>query len=129
MLDEIEDITGYLRAYGNELADKIKQNAEPLFNPGDVWNDRIYKLLKKPYQAQGDAIMGLTKLFQHYNSAIVVGEMGCGKTLIGASVPYIYNNGKPARTLVMCPGHLVKKWQREILETIPGARARIIRTL
>jgi hypothetical protein len=29
----------------------------------------------------------------------------------------------------MCPGHLVKKWQREVTETIPDAQARIIRSL
>jgi hypothetical protein len=29
----------------------------------------------------------------------------------------------------MCPGHLVKKWKREVLATIPGARATIIRSL
>jgi SNF2 family DNA or RNA helicase len=74
--------------------------------------------------------MGLSNLLQDYDSAILVGEMGCGKTLIGASVPYVYENGgKPARTLVMCPGHLVKKWQREVLETIPNSRARIMRNL
>lgn len=29
----------------------------------------------------------------------------------------------------MCPGHLVKKWQREIYETVPDADAMIIRKL
>lgn len=129
MLDGIQDMTDYLRTYGNLLTDRIKQTAEPLFNPGDAWNDKLYSLLRKPYQAQGDAIMGLTNLLQLYDSAIVVGEMGCGKTLIGASVPYVYENGgRPARTLVMCPGHLVKKWRREVLETIPNAEAKIIRS-
>src|SRR5574341_2328793 len=129
MLDGMQDMTDYLRTYGNLLTDRIKQTAEPLFTPGEAWNDKLYALLRKPYQAQGDAIMGLSNLLQLYDSAIVVGEMGCGKTLIGASVPYIYENGaRPARTLVMCPGHLVKKWQREVLETIPGAEAKIIRS-
>lgn len=127
MLSDINDITDYLRTYGNELADKIKQRAKPLFNPGDRWDDKLNILLKKPYQAQGDAIMGLSMLLQDYSSAIVVGEMGCGKTLIGVSVPYAYaNGGKPTRTLVMCPGHLVNKWQREVLQTIPDAKAQII---
>jgi SNF2 family DNA or RNA helicase len=130
MLGRIKDMTDYLGTYGNELADRIKQNAEPLFSPGNQWNNRLYALKKKPYQAQGDAIMGLSKLLQETNSAIVVGEMGCGKSLIGASVPYVYENGgKPSRSLIMCPGHLVKKWQREVLETIPDSKARIISKL
>jgi len=130
MLNDIGDMNDYLRAYGRTLADNIKERAEPLFNPGEPWDDRLYGLLKKPYQAQGDAIMGLSTLLEEYNSAMLVGEMGCGKTLIGLAVPYIHNSpDKPARTLVMCPGHLVKKWQREALETIPDADASIVRKL
>jgi hypothetical protein len=130
MPDEIKDMNAYLKTYGKALADKIKNGAEPLFNPGENWDDRLYDLLKKPHQAQGDAIMGLSKLLEDYDSAIVVGEMGCGKTLIGLTVPYVCENrGKTTRTLVMCPGHLVKKWQREALETIPEAEAKIVRNL
>jgi len=130
MLGDVTDMNDYLKAYGKSLADGIKERAEPLFNPGDPWDEKLYTLLKKPYQAQGDAIMGLSKLLQDYDSAIVVGEMGCGKTLMGLSVPYVHENGgKPTRTLVMCPGHLVGKWRREALETIPDCDARIVRYL
>jgi len=130
MLKDVHDMNEYLRAYGSTLADGVKGSAEPLFNPGDTWDKKLYSLMRKPYQAQGDAVMGLCNLLRDYDSALVVGEMGCGKTLIGASVPYVYeNSGKPARTLVMCPGHLVKKWQREVYETVPDADARIIRQL
>lgn len=130
ILNDVADMNGYLKVYGSVLAEAIKGSAEPLFNPGDRWDDKLYSLLRKPYQAQGDAVMGLCKLLRDYDSAVVVGEMGCGKTLIGASVPYVYENGdRPARTLVMCPGHLVKKWQREVVETVPDAQARIVRNL
>lgn len=130
MLKDVQDMNEYLKAYGSTLAEGIKSNAEPLFNPGDMWNQKLYSLQRKPYQAQGDAVMGLCNLLKDYDSAMVVGEMGCGKTLIGVSVPYVYeNNGKAARTLVMCPGHIVKKWQREVLGTIPDAEARIVRNL
>ncbi len=130
MLDGIQDMDGYLRAYGPALAERIKEQAKPLFSPGDPWDDRLYRLLKRPYQAQGDAIMGLCRLLDDYDSAIVVGEMGCGKTLIGLAVPYVQHpRDRPARTLVMCPGHLVRKWQREAKETIPHAEARIVRHL
>ena len=130
MLEQINNVTEYLKAYGGELAEKIKKEAKPLFNPGDEWDSRIAKLLRKPYQAQGDTIMGLVKSLEGKDSAIVVGEMGSGKTLIGCTVPYISTNGKgPSRTLVMCPGHLVKKWKREVEKTIPEAKASIVRQL
>ena len=60
MLDDITDMSGYLKTYGRSLADKIKQGAEPLYQPGDTWSDKLYTLLREPYQAQGDAIMGFT---------------------------------------------------------------------
>jgi len=41
----------YLKAYGSALADGIKGSAEPLFNPGDLWDGKMYSLLRKPYQA------------------------------------------------------------------------------
>jgi len=33
------------------------------------------------------------------------------------------------RVLVLCPPHLVRKWQREVLATVPGAGAAIVRTI
>jgi hypothetical protein len=63
------------------------------------------------------------------SSVLCIGEMGVGKTLIGAAVPYIMENGHPPRVLVMCPGHLTHKWAREITQTIPDAEASIIRRL
>jgi len=130
MLSDITDMNDYLRTYGRALADGITQRAEPLFSPGEKWDGKIYTLLKKPYQAQGDVIMGISRLLRDYNSALLVGEMGCGKTLIGLSVPYVSGNGaRPARSLVMCPGHLTRKWAREAVETIPDADAKIVREL
>jgi SNF2 family DNA or RNA helicase len=130
MLEQITNVTEYLKAYGSELAERIKKEAKPLFNPGDDWDNRIAQLLRRPYQAQGDAIMGLVKSLEGKGSAIVVGEMGSGKTIIGCTVPYISTNGRgPSKTLVMCPGHLVKKWKREVEATIPEAKASIVRQL
>jgi hypothetical protein len=99
--------------------------------PGRKMGDgKLSTLLRQPFPAQGDVIMGLCEAFKERNSALVVGEMGSGKTLLALSVPYVLGRkGMPYRTLVMCPGHLVGKWQREAMETIPGARAVIVRKL
>ncbi|MDK2463705.1 MAG: DEAD/DEAH box helicase [Candidatus Korarchaeota archaeon] len=120
----------YLRRYGRDLAGRIKVEAEPLFTPGEPWDPRLYELGKSLYQAQGDAVMALSRALERYRSALVVGEMGCGKTLIGLAVPYIHSPpDEPATTIVMCPGHLVHKWQREALETVPEAEAYIVRDI
>jgi len=130
MITEIQNVTEYLKTFGNQLAAKVRDKARPLFNPGENWDDKMQTLLRKPFAAQGDVIQSLVKLFEDNNSAIVVGEMGSGKSLIGACIPYISTNGgRPPRVLIMSPGHLVKKWRREIIKTVPGANAQIIRKL
>ncbi|OWK34120.1 Superfamily II DNA/RNA helicase [Fimbriiglobus ruber] len=40
---------------------------------------------------------------------------------MGLSAVHAHASGRPYRALVFCPGQLVKKWEREILETIPEA--------
>lgn len=130
MVDDVSGMDEYLRRYGPGLARNIEQQAEALYTPGEEWDPRLYELGKTPYQAQGDAIMGLSRLLDETDSAVIVGEMGCGKTLMGLSVPYVHTPADyPARSLVMCPGHLVHKWVREATETIPEARASIIEEL
>ena len=84
---------------------------------------------RKPFQAQADAIQGAVERLRNHNHVMCIGEMGVGKTLIGAAVPYIMENGHPPRVLVMCPGHLTRKWAREVRETVPGAESRIIKSL
>jgi hypothetical protein len=39
---------------------------------------------------------------------------------------HVLAEGRPSTTLVMCPSHITHKWAREILLTIPRARAFLI---
>ena len=129
MLECINDVNGYLRQFGGALAQKIQTEAEPLFKPGNDWHPRMDQLLRKPFQAQADAIQGAVETLRTHNHVMCIGEMGVGKTLIGAAVPYIMENGHPPRVLVMCPGHLTRKWVREVKETVPGSQGSIIKSL
>ncbi len=129
MLESINDVNGYLHQFGGALAQKIQTEAEPLFTPGEAWHPRMLQLKRKPFQAQADAIQGAVETLRTHNHVMCIGEMGVGKTLIGAAVPYMMENGHPPRVLVMCPGHLTRKWAREVGETVPGAEARIITSL
>jgi len=130
VLEQVTSVTEYLKTYGAELAEKIKKEAKPLFNPGDEWDNKIATLLRKPYQAQGDVIMGVVKALEKKNSIIIAAEMGSGKSLISIASTYIFTNGRgPARTLIMCPGHLVYKLKSEVEKTVPDAKATIVRKL
>jgi len=129
MLESINDVTGYLQAFGNALANKIQIEAQPLFQPGDDWHPRMRGLLRTPFQAQADSIQAAVETLRKQDSVMCIGALGVGKTLIGAPIPYIKENGHPPRVLVMCPGHLTRKWAREVIQTIPGAQATIISRL
>ena len=64
------------------------------------------------------AAAALTRLEEH-PEAVIVGEMGSGKTAIAAAI----TAGLTARrTIVLCPPHLVAKWQREFKIVWPGVR-------
>ena len=129
MLESINDVTSYLQVFGGALAHKIQAEAQPLFQPGDDWHPRMQELLRTPFQAQADSIQAAVETLRRRDSVMCIGEMGVGKTLIGAAVPYIMENGHPPRVLVMCPGHLTRKWAREVTQTIPGAHATILKRL
>ncbi|MCP5011792.1 MAG: DEAD/DEAH box helicase family protein, partial [Aestuariibacter sp.] len=67
----------------------------------------------------------LTRLETHPD-AIVVGEMGSGKSSIGAAIAA----GMDAqRTIVLCPPHLVDKWQREFKAVWPGVVTMHLQTI
>jgi SNF2 family N-terminal domain. len=120
-------MTDYLLQNANYFAEKINNLFKPLHNPiKDELSPYLADLLRKPFRSQADAIMGAVKTLKKSNSVVFSAEMGTGKTIMGSSVPYVYSKGKPYRALVMCPGHLVEKWRREILNTIPNSKVYII---
>ncbi|HEJ6141578.1 TPA: DEAD/DEAH box helicase, partial [Pseudomonas aeruginosa] len=53
-------------------------------------------------------------------------EMGTGKTMMAIAVAAVMHAAGYRRTLVVSPPHLVYKWRREILETIPAARVWVL---
>jgi SNF2 family DNA or RNA helicase len=53
--------------------------------------------------------------------SIINGEMGTGKTLMGIATAYLLHELGHPRTLVIAPPHLVYKWRREIMQTVPNA--------
>jgi hypothetical protein len=122
MLDQIATLDGYLTTYGAVLAERTEEALVPLHKPKrDPVHPVIDTLLRAPFEAQAHVITGVSKHLDRAKSAILVGEMGTGKTFMGMASVHANANGKPYRALVFCPGHLVNKWQREIEDTIPNA--------
>ncbi len=120
-------ISDYLRAYGNELGEKVLTQFPPLHSPGDpVW-PALYQLKRKPFPAQTLAILGIVKRWvQARAAAVVVAECGTGKSLISLGSVFTHARGRGFTALVMCPPSLRDKWAREAYSTLPGVRVLII---
>lgn len=119
----------YLQTLSPALGRKMEQMITTRWRPGESHHPVLTELKRTPFVAQADAIEAGAKTLTDLKNVILVGEMGVGKTLIGASIPWRHHQRGGYRVLVMAPGHLVPKWQREIEELIPGVTVSVIRTL
>jgi len=123
------DLRTFLSRYGEALKQKVLTAFQPLYNPvkKDSWDNeaelKLSELKRKPFPAQVDSILAIAKGFfmEKRKGLILNGEMGVGKTIEAISVAHLIPKVN-YRVLVMCPGHLVQKWIREIEITLPRCR-------
>src|ERR1700735_4751698 len=116
----------YLRQFGPLLAERILESYPPLQSTKDLVAPPIATLLRKPLAAQALAITGTAKYLRRAKAARIVAECGAGKTFMALGTIYVLAEGRSCATLVMCPSHITHKWAREVLLTIPRARAFLI---
>jgi hypothetical protein len=76
--------------------------------------------------AQKHAAAAILARLETYSEAICVGEMGTGKTSLASGIAAGRN---ARRTIVLCPPHLVDKWQREFKAVWPGVRTMHLQTI
>ena len=116
----------YLRQFGPLLAERILETYPPLQSTKDPVAPRIATLLRKALPAQALAITGTAKYLRIAKAARIVAECGAGKSYMALGTIHVLADGRPSTTLVMCPSHITHKWAREVLLTIPRARAFLI---
>ena len=97
----------------------------PLYRPSENGHG-LPELLRSPLGAQADAIRGAALSLRASRGTTVVGEMGTGKSFIATAAAHMAGS---RRVLVLTPPHLVRKWKREIEETVPGAHAAIVTSI
>ncbi len=129
------------------LAQAVRERFRPLYDfalPEDL--ARVFAGLSRDralpgrkesglFPAQAHAAAAVLERFrQGGRFAVLVGEMGVGKTTAALAVGAGLHARKNARAgrpqpflaVVMCPTHLTAKWKRETQEVWPGARAEVI---
>ena len=119
------NLGGFIDTFKDAIAKRVVESYPPLYRPSEN-GGTLPRLLRRPLGAQADAIRGAALSLEAHRGTTVVGEMGTGKTLIGAAAAYMAGF---QRILVLCPPHLVRKWKREVEETVPFTRAVIVTSI
>ena len=125
----MESSFDYLRAHPVELGSHILETYPPVQSTKDPVATSIATLLRKALPAQALAITGTAKNLRRAKAARIVAECGAGKTYMALGTILVLANGRPSTTLVMFPSYITYKWAREVLLTIPRARAFLIENM
>ena len=115
----------FIDQYKEAIAQRVVESYPPLYRPSENGGE-LPRLLRTPLGAQADAIRGAALSLQAHRGTTVVGEMGTGKTYIGAAAAYMAGF---ERVLIICPPHLTGKWKREIEQTVPLARTSVVTSI
>jgi hypothetical protein len=120
----------FVAEFGDELLDSLNRANPPVYTgvPRAHRQVVLAGLKRALFPAQAEVVHAVTELLidRGERAAIVNGEMGCGKTIVGIAVAAVLKAEGYRRTLVLSPPHLVYKWRREILETVAGAKVWVL---
>ncbi|PKM38198.1 MAG: hypothetical protein CVV06_01925 [Gammaproteobacteria bacterium HGW-Gammaproteobacteria-10] len=124
-------LNDFLTEFGNGLMASVSKRLPPVYDPGRPnphWDEIMDSLQRRPFDAQRDRVQAVCQLLveQGEPAAVLNGEMGCGKTMMGIAAAAVLHAEGYRRTLVISPPHLVYKWRREILETVPDAKVWVL---
>ncbi len=130
MADNVLALHDFIDQFGEGLLDNIEAAHPARFQTPCERRTQVMQSLKRtPFEAQAQAIQAISTLLldEHAPAGILNGEMGTGKTMMGiAATAIAYHEGKASRFLVLSPPHLVYKWRREILDTVPNAKVWVL---
>ena len=139
----VENVTGYLNTFGVTVAQRIRKQFEPLFDPAaaplsqevlDI-NDFVREHAGYPlYDAQLAVAEAVRRQLQKEKCAFIVAECGSGKSKIGSvamlsALWSVRHMRQKTFNVILCPSHVAKKWVREIAETLPDAYGMVVRSI
>ncbi len=123
-------LSQFVSDFGDGLLEAVTRQNPPVFDgTPDPRRDAVMASLKRtPFPAQRAVVQAVSRLLvnEAEQAAIINAEMGTGKTMMAICAAAVLHADGYRRTLVIAPPHLVYKWRREILETVPGARVWVL---
>lgn len=123
-------LNGFVETFGDGLLDSLNRSTPAIYQ-GQIDTNRqavMNALKRQPFPAQAEVVQAASALLVDQNESAVVinAEMGTGKTMMAIALAAVMFHHQYKRSLVISPPHLVYKWRREILETIPNARVWVL---
>ena len=123
-------LSQFVTDFGDDLLTAVSHQNPPIYDGvANAHRERVMDGLKRnPFDAQRDVVQSVTRLLidEGERAAIINGEMGTGKTTMAIATAAVMHTEGYQRALVISPPHLVYKWRREILETVPSARVWVL---
>ena len=124
-----------LKEFVSEWKDVLTKQVIASFTPTYQFEQKagsntiLQKLKRKLLPSQEHIALAVRRYLSKNKSAFIVGEMGVGKTILSIGISALlksseHQNKIPTglKTIIMCPSHLCKKWEREIIKTHDGSK-------
>lgn len=128
--EQVIALNDFIAQFGDGLLSAVQAQNPPVYQGvrRPEWDIVLDRLIRQPFEAQREVVNSIaTRLLDAGDpGAVINGEMGTGKTLMGIALAAVLHNEGFPRTLVISPPHLVYKWRREIIQTVPRARVWIL---
>lgn len=134
------DLSELIQKFGKSMGAAAEKLLKPIHIPGvhpdfDLSEIESHRRIYGPkkdftfYPAQKEKITAQVKGFKMYKRTWLIAEPGCGKSPMSLAVGYLMFKGKKRayRGMILSPGHIVRKWKREVEWTIPNVLVRVIR--
>lgn len=140
-LTGMNGFSDYLKAFGVQIAERIKDRFPPLYDPGkepaSSHLEEVNRYVKSHagyvlFDAQLAASEAVVRQLKKNDLAFVVAECGTGKSKVGSAAAYASIRAQGlARSfnVVICPSHITEKWVRELYETVPNCVAKAASSL
>jgi len=154
----IRGVTQYLNTFGVQIAERIKERFNPLFDPAtealspEILDVNEYIKANAGYSlfdAQLAVAESLKRGLERSKNSLCIAECGTGKTKIGITALHAYQQRLQFRkiadicegqsvgileqskhfNIVLSPSHMANKWVREIEESLPNTFAVIVTSI
>ncbi len=141
---EGDRLVSFIREHQAAFLDYLDQHSRPVYDfdyrhLGDVFA-RVFRNRKLPgrpvtglFETQKHMVAASFATLMQRKSIIVSADMGTGKSVMGAAlIGALHAKGHFKRgqiAAIMCPPHLVKKWEAEFRDAVPGSLPRIVETV